>query len=76
MSLRGGAFSSPTCHLACPPNRRERSVSGVDRACLALASTRRAGRSLIYEILRSTQNDRAGIIIELVDYYSDDKDVL
>jgi len=37
----------------------ERSVSGVER-------------SLIYEILRSTQNDHVVIVIELVDYYNPD----
>ena len=53
-------FNSLTSHL-------ERSVSGVDRACLALARARRAGRSLVYEILRFTQNDQIEIVTELVD---------
>jgi len=55
----GGFIAAPACRQA-----------GLQRLCVAL----RAGRSLIYEILHSTQNDHAGIVIELVDYYSDMSD--
>ncbi len=45
----------------------ERTVRGVDRACLAFAIARREGRSLAYEILRFTQNDQIEISIESAD---------